>query len=406
MLSRDLQMILAADLARYDKMIFVAGPRQTGKTTLARMLMGQHAASRYWNYDVPEDRLLLTRKPAFFREIDRPRGVKPLVVFDELHKYRPWKSYLKGAFDAAHAEFSFLVTGSGRLDLYRKGGDSLAGRYFLHRLFPLTIGELAAGARRTLEDFLRAPDELPEADSGSWETWSALETLSGFPEPFSEGEETFYRRWAQTYRNQVIREDIRDLTHVHQVSRIETLVALLRERVGGLLSTNALREDLATAFDTVKNWIEILQNFYVVFLIAPWRGQLARVLRKEPKLYLYDWAAVPEPAARFENMVAVHLLKAVTAWTEAGAGEFGLHFVRDREKNEVDFLLVRGKEPLVLVEAKLQETAPAPALIKMKKALGIPAVQLVNAPGVSRKAAGKGEGILVASADRWLAGLP
>ena len=144
----------------------------------------------------------------------------------------------------------------------------------------------------------------------------------------------------------------------------------------------------------------------VVFLLTPWRGSLARALRKEPKLYFYDWAAVPEPAARFENMVAVHLLKAVTAWTEAGAGEFSLHFVRDREKNEVDFLLVRDKEPLVLVEAKLSDIEPAPALIKMKKALGIPAVQLVNAPGVSRKASGKGEGILVASADRWLAGLP
>lgn len=406
MFTRDLQAIVAADLDRYDKMQFVAGPRQAGKTTLAKMLMETRAASRYWNYDIPEDRLLLTRKPSFFKEIDRARGVKPLVVFDELHKYRLWKSYLKGAFDGAHADFSFLVTGSGRLDLYREGGDSLAGRYFLHRLFPLTIGELATVPRRSLEEFFSAPDELPAAAAASRDAWLALETLSGFPEPFTIGEESFYRRWAQTYRHQVIREDIRDLTHVHQVSRIETLVALLRERVGGLLSTNALREDMKTAFDTVKNWLEILQNFYVVFLLTPWHGSLARGLRKEPKLYFYDWAAVPDPAARFENLVAVHLLRAVTAWTEAGAGEFSLHFVRDREKSEVDFLLVRGKDPLVLVEAKLSETEPAPALIKMKRALGVPAVQLVSAPGISRRAAGKGEGILIASAERWLAGLP
>jgi len=406
MITRDLQNILAADFDRYDKMLFVAGPRQTGKTTLARMLIEKRPVSRYWNYDIPEDRLLLTRKPSFFKEIDRPRGVRPLVVFDELHKYRLWKAYLKGAFDDAHADFSFLVTGSGRLDLYRKGGDSLAGRYFLHRLFPLTIGELATAPRRSLDEFLTAPDELPAGGAASWDAWRALETLSGFPEPFNTGEESFYRRWSQTYRNQVIREDIRDLTHVHQVSRIETLAALLRERVGGLLSTNALREDLKTAFDTVKNWLEILQNFYLVFLLTPWRGSLARGLRKEPKLYFYDWAAVPDPAARFENIVAVHLLRAVTAWTEAGAGEFSLHFVRDREKSEVDFLLVRGKEPLVLIEAKLSETEPAPALIKMKKALRIPAIQLVNVPGISRKAAGKGDGILIASADRWLAGLP
>lgn len=406
MITRGIQSVLAADLARYDKMSFVAGPRQTGKTTLARELMGQYQASLYWNYDIPEDRLLLTRTPSFFKEIDRPRGVKPLVVFDELHKYRLWKAFLKGAFDDAHADFRFLVTGSGRLDLYRKGGDSLAGRYFLHRLFPLTIAELGTTPRRTLEDFLSAPDELPAAAAASWDAWSALERLSGFPEPFSSGDESFYRRWAQTYRNQVIREDIRDLTQVHQVSRIETLAALLRERVGGLLSTNALREDMKTAFDTVKNWLEILQNFYLVFLLTPWSGSLARGLRKEPKLYFYDWAAVPDPAARFENLVAVHLLRAVTAWSEAGAGEFSLHFVRDREKSEVDFLLVRGKDPLVLIEAKLSETEPAPALIKMRKALGIPAIQLVNVPGISRKAAGKGEGILVASAERWLAGLP
>lgn len=406
MITRDLQSVLTADLDRYDKMSFVAGPRQTGKTTLARMIMGQRQASRYWNYDIPEDRLLLTRKPSFFKETDRPHGVKPLVVFDELHKYRLWKSYLKGAFDDAHADFSFLVTGSGRLDLYRKGGDSLAGRYFLHRLFPLTIGELATASRRSLEDFLSAPDQLPAASAVSRDAWRALETLSGFPEPFNTGEESFYRRWAQTYRNQVIREDIRDLTQVHQVSRIETLAALLRERVGGLLSTNALREDMKTAFDTVKNWIEILQDFYVIFLLTPWRDSVARGLRKQPKLYFYDWAAVPDPAARFENLVAVHLLRAVTAWTEAGAGEFSLHFVRDREKREVDFLLVRGKDPLVLVEAKLSETEPAPALIKMQKALGIPAIQLVNVPGISRNAVGKGEGILIASAERWLAGLP
>ena len=137
MITRDLQAVLATDLDRYDKMQFVAGPRQTGKTTLAKMLASKRPAARYWNYDIPEDRLLLTRKPSFFKEIDRPRGTRPLVVFDELHKHRQWKSYLKGAFDDAHAEFSFLVTGSGRLDLYRKGGDSLAGRYFLHRLFPL-----------------------------------------------------------------------------------------------------------------------------------------------------------------------------------------------------------------------------------------------------------------------------
>ncbi len=405
MIDRDLLPVFRDSLRRYEQMLFVSGPRQAGKTTLAKMLLREFPAGRYWSFDIPGDRLLLIQKPRFFEEIDRDRTVKPLVVLDEIHKYPRWKAYLKGAFDLARGEFGFLVTGSGRLDLGRRGGESLSGRYFSHHLFPLTIGELT-GDRPALKDFLAHPDELPEEVGGSWPLWQGLGRLSGFPEPFSRGEETFYRRWAGPYHRQLVREDVRDLTGIRDIARLEMLAALLPGKVGGLLSLNSLREDLQVAHETVGSWIETLAAFYLVFLVRPWSRKITRAIRKEPKLYFFDWAAVADPSARFENMVAVHLKKAVSDWTERGEGSFDLHFARDRSKAEVDFVLSRDGKPILLVETKIEETEPAKSLVKMKMALSAPAVQLVNRPGISRKVTAGGERILVVSADRWLSRLP
>ncbi len=405
MLRRELQNILYASFRQDGKMLFVSGPRQCGKTTLARMMLAEAASGRYWSYDIPEDQRLLVKQPDFFLAIDRDRGVKPLIVLDEIHKYPRWRNYLKGAFDRSGREFDILVTGSGRLDVYRKGGDSLAGRYFQHRLFPLTIGELAGGAV-PLADFISNPADLPTAGKNTWPMWQTLEKLGGFPEPFTRGTASFYRKWAAPYRRQLVREDIRDLGGIRDLAHLELLSTLIPERVGSIFSVNALREDVGVSFDTLKNWIGVFETFFLVFLIRPWHKTIARAVRKEPKLYLYDWAAVPDPGARFENMVALHFLHAIARWTEAGEGEFGLHFVRDREKNEVDFLLVRDGAPLVLVEAKSSDMEPSFALRKMQRALGVPAVILVNRPGISRTARPDGMPILIASADRWLRALP
>lgn len=406
MIERDLQPLLIADIRRHDKMLFVSGPRQSGKTTLARMLMGYFPASRYWDYDVPEDRILLIEKPSFYREIDRPRGVRPFVALDEIHKYPQWKNYLKGEYDRSHAEFRFMITGSGRLEVRQKGGDSLAGRYFHYRLFPFTIGELAK-LKTSMKDFLRRPDELPGEERGIERLWESLERLSGFPEPYTRGDEGFQRKWALAYRKQLMREDIRDLTGIRQLAQMELLSTLLPGKVGSLLSINSLREDIKAAHESVQSWIGILESLFVVFMLRPWHTHIARSLRKEPKLYLYDWTAVRDPSARFENMVALHLLKAVTAWTESGEGGFGLHFIRDREKNEVDFLITREEQPYLLVETKLSDTEPSQSLRKMMRVLGIPAVQLVNKPGISRRTPGGSEReVLVASASRWLSALP
>lgn len=405
MIVRDLKHDLLKDILEHQQMLFVSGPRQCGKTTLGQMVLEEAGVGRYWNYDIPEDRNLLSAKPAFYEEIDRPRGTRPLIVLDEIHKHPHWKNYLKGAFDRSRLEYRFLVTGSGRLDLYRKGGDSLAGRYLMHHLYPLTINELAVN-RLSLEDFLKGPDELPEEDGGSWATWKTMESLSGFPEPFLKGSATFYRRWSMPYLKLLVREDIRDLTQIRQVGQMEVLTTLLPGKVGNPLSINSLREDIKVSFDTLKTWIGVLSDFFYVFLVSPWTRKVNRAIQKEPKLYLYNWPMVPEPSARFENMVALHLYRAVTNWTERGLGDFGLHYVRDRQKNEVDFLLEKDGKPFLLVETKLSETEPAPALLMMKRKLGIPAVQLVNIKGVSRKVTRGGGQVLIASADRWLGCLP
>jgi len=404
-IARNLQKLILSDLEQYDQMLFVSGPRQSGKTTLAEMILARVGIGRYWNYDIPEDQILLAKKPSFFEEIDHKKGVKPLIVFDELHKYPHWKNILKGAYDRSRKDFRFLITGSGRLDLYQKGGDSLAGRYLLYHLFPLTINELI-GRKRPMEDFLQSPSELPGELPETQSTWKALEALSGFPEPFARGTEAFYRRWAQTYSRQIVREDIRDLTHIRQIGQLEILARLLPEKAGNLFSINSIREDIKVSFETVKSWIGVFENFFLVFLIPPWSKKLTRAIQKEPKLYLYNWAAVSDPGARFENMVALHLFQAVTLWNERGLGDFGLHFVRDRQKNEVDFLISNKQEPFLLVETKLGETEPASALLKMKRLFQTPAVQLVNQSGVSRQLTRNDEKILVVSAARWLSTLP
>jgi len=407
-IERRLEPLILSDLKQYNQMLFISGPRQCGKTTLAKTILNKIGVGRYWNYDIPEDQVLLSKKPSFFEEIDRREGIKPLIVFDEIHKYPHWKNVLKGAYDRSGKEFRFLITGSGRLDLYQKGGDSLAGRYFLGHLFPLTINELTAQTTTqiSLDEFLKNPDELPEEKENTWPIWKTLETLSGFPEPFIRGTENFYRRWDRAYGRQIIREDIRDLTHTRQLGQMEILAALLPDKVGSLLSINSLREDIKVSFETLKSWIGILEDFFYVFLVSPWSKNVIRAIQKEPKLYLYNWAGISDPGARFENMVALHLSQAVTFWNERGRGEFGLHFVRDRQKNEVDFLIRKKKTPFFLVEAKLEETDPSASLIKMKKLFNVPAIQLVNRPAISRKVTCQEERILISSADRWLSSLP
>lgn len=394
------------ELARDKAMILLAGPRQAGKTTLAKMIATSFTNSLYWNWDIADHRTRLIQNATFFTHLDRKDNTPPLVIFDEIHKYKDWKNYLKGVYDEFNAAYQFLISGSGRLDLYQRGGDSLAGRYYLFHLFPLTMAELG-GVQRPFADFMDNPSDISMQKSEALkDTWLRLAALSGFPEPFLSGRETTYRRWSNTYTRQLIHEDIRDLTDIKAVRDMETLYTLLPSKIGSPLSVTSLAENLKVSYNTVRSWLDILERFYLVFNIPTWSGKIARAILKEKKYYLFDYARINNAAAKFENMIACELWRAVTLWNDLGLADFSLHFIKDKEKREVDFLIVKNGKPFLLIEAKLSDTQPSRALIAFQNALHIPAVQLTQEGQGFRAIPNGSNKIIVAPAGQWLAGLP
>lgn len=383
----------------------MAGPRQAGKTTMARMIAESFTNTLYFNWDIPGHRVRLIEDPAFFTQVMRRDASAPLIVLDEIHKYRDWKNYLKGAFDEFHQDYRFLVSGSGRLDIYQQGGDSLAGRYLLFHLWPFTLAELG-GKQRSIDDFWGDPLDMDMEDATRLsELWTGLTTLCGFPEPFLSASQRSYRRWSNTYSARVIREDIRDLTGVQAIRDVETLYHLLPSRVGSPLSVPSLSRDLKVAYNTVRSWLELFERFFLTLSIGPWTGKISRAIQKSRKTYIWDTPRIKDAGARFENQVALELWRAVHSWNEVGAGRFSLHFVKNREQQEVDFLIANEHEPLLLVEAKLNDPTPSAALRKFQTALSVPAVQLVSEGDSFRLLPNNGLKILVAPAWQWLSRL-
>jgi hypothetical protein len=296
-----------------------------GKTTLARGLPG--GAEGYLNWDVAEHRERILRR-------ELPGG--DLWIFDELHKYRLWRNYLKGLFDARSPEQRILVTGSARLDFYRYSGDSLQGRYHLLRLHPLSAAELELATAEGLEQLL---------------------TLGGFPEPFFGGSEVEARRWSREYRNLLIREEVTSLERVQDLGRLELLMLGLPDRIGAPLSLNALREDLEVSHKTVASWVAILERLYGVFRLPPMGVPRLRAVKKAQKLYLFDWTQVPDPGARFEDLVACHLLKWVHFQQDAEGRDLELRYFRDLEGREVDFVVTERRRPVLMVECKASDAS-------------------------------------------------
>ena len=372
------------------KMVFIGGPRQVGKTTLARTLVAAHFKdTAYFNWDNRQERRQMM-------SAQWPGGAE-LIVLDELHKFKGWKRFVKGEYDTLKGRYKFIVTGSSRLDLYRKGGDSLQGRYHYYRLHPFSIAEMAHVTNR-LEPFR----ELPIGPARAGTEFDVLERFGGFPEPLFSQDERTLRRWHNERNERLFREDIQDVEMIRDLGSMKLLSDMLPTKVGALLSANSIREDLEVSHRAVSRWLDILEAFYYQFRIHPYARTPFRALKKEPKLYLWDWSEVPGEPARFENLVASHLLKLVHWLHDREGHKAGLYFLRDSAKNEVDFLVTVDEKPWFAVEAKSQEQEASPALRSFQERLRIPfAYQVLRKKGVDRFI----RGVRVISADRLLAAL-
>ena len=389
----------------HHKIALVSGPRQCGKTTLARQMLAQRGAGAYHNWDQVEFRRRWTIEPQSTVEVNR-RGRVPLVVFDEVHKARLWKRTLKGIYDTLEKPVDLFVTGSARLAVYRKGSDSLLGRYRRFRLHPFSVGELVTLEPPTPEvAFERLLERRRRSRSAS--RWlDQLIEFGPFPEPLLAADERRARVWRRERLDAVVREDLRDLSRIAELDRVQMLAALLPERAGSLLSVQSLRRDLEVSHDTARRWLTALSDLYYSYEIKPYSRRIRRSLRKEGVLYLWDWSEVADPGRRFENLVAGHLLKACHFWTDAGYGSFTLCFVRNRDGRELDFVVVRDGEPWLPVEVKLTDTSPAPAWKTFLPFLRTPwALQVVREPGVREEHVVDDTRLLVVSADQALAAL-
>ncbi|OIO34255.1 MAG: hypothetical protein AUJ18_02005 [Candidatus Hydrogenedentes bacterium CG1_02_42_14] len=395
------------DLSSEKKMIFLSGPRQVGKTTFAQKIAEGFKNNLYFNWDIISQKRLLIQEPTFFENINRKDESIPLVIFDEMHKYSKWKNYLKGIYDEFAGDYKFLVSGSGRFDLYKKGGDSLAGRYFQLHLFPLTVAELS-NKRKSFKDFAVSP--LTNFDFTNLKItskiWQTLFNVGGFPEPYVNGKKTFFNKWTANYTSQIVREDIKSISDIKNTDYIEILFSLLPKRVGSPISMNNIAEELQVSFGSIKEWLKLLEIFYLVFRIGPWTKKISRSILKEKKLYLYNYPEISDESYRFENMVAVELLRAVYNWNEYGYGRFTLHYLRNKEKEEVDFLICENNNPKILIETKFSDDAPSKNLIYFQKKLNIPAIQLVNKENVFKYLKNEQNKILIITAHIWLSTLP
>lgn len=384
---RYLEPFIQEDLTQ--KMVFLAGPRQVGKTTLAQEIAKSSPPSLYLSWDRREDRgqILNAQWPL----------EKTVIIFDELHKYGRWKRFIKGEYDKFKGHHRFIITGSARLDIYRKGGDSLQGRYHHFRLHPFTLKELL-GEKPQIKIF----QEISFGTPSDKNLLGALFQWSGFPEPILGQRERIHRRWQKERLERFFREDIRDLENVRDISSMQILTDLLPDRAANILSLNSLREDLEVSHRAISHWMDILERLYFVFRIRPFESRRTRGLKKQTKLYLWDWSLIANPAFRFENMVACHLLKLCHFLEDTEGYSAELFYLRDVDKREVDFLVTIGRKPWFAVEAKFSDTTPSPHLHYFGERLKIPFLYQVVREGIKEFVQ---DSLRVLPAEKFLSGL-
>jgi len=359
MQARYLEDSIIKDALKARKIAFISGPRQVGKTTLSQSILEKYKSpENYYTWDDEEFRKVWIKNPKLILE-NIPAKI---IVLDEIHKNSHWKNKLKGLYDLYHKKNLFVVTGSARLDYYRKSGDSLQGRYFPYRLHPFSLCESSGFKPPPQEDW-------NEQNSSALFTLDELQNFSGFPEPLWSQKLEYAKRWRRLHRERMIREDVRDLEYIREISLLEDLSLLLPSKVGSSLSYESLRGDLHTSADSIKRWINLLGATYFCYSLKPYSQNIKNSLRKEPKLYLYDWSLAENAGARFENLIAGHLLKNVHSWTDLAYGEFELFYLRDKQKREVDFLITKDKKPFLLLEVKSGQTAPTSSLIYFERML-------------------------------------
>lgn len=333
------------------KMVFITGPRQVGKTWISKEIAKTIPQSLYLNYDAREDRKIIEEEAW----LDTTR----LLILDELHKMDGWKNYLKGVFDTRPDHLKILVTGSARLEAFRHSGDSLAGRYFRHRLLPFSPAELVQ---------IRESVDLEK-----------LTERSGFPEPFLAESNIDADRWRMQYLDGLIRTDILDFENVHDLRAMQLVLDLLRYRVGSPASYSSLAEDVGIAPNTVKKYIQILESLFIVFKVTPFSTSIARSVKKEPKIYFFDTALVNgDDGKRFENIVALSLLKHVYARVDQRGQPCELHYLRTKDKKEVDFCVACNNMPELMIEVKLSKTDIGKGLTYFNTRYGIPGILLVK----------------------------
>lgn len=373
-----------------EKMVFVGGPRQVGKTTLCSNFVASHfKGDAYYNWDNRADRMAILASSW--------SGDAELLIFDEIHKYRKWKGFIKGEYDKLKDIYKFLVTGSARLDLYRRGSDSLQGRYHYFRLHPFTLAEVE-NIPCKFSEF----SELPIEKGFHQSAMETLDIFGGFPEPVTKQNKRHLRRWHNEKIERLFREDIQGVEAIRDIGSMKLLGDILPSKVSSLFSLNAIREDLEVSFRAVSRWMDILEAFYYHFRIYPFASKKVRSLKKEPKLYLWDWSEVEDESARFENLVASHLLKFVHFITDYEGHKAELYYLRDVNKREVDFLVAIGGKPWFAVEAKLNDTSISPPLLYFKEKLSIPfAFQVVKKNNVDSLQ----KGVRIISAGKFLSGL-
>jgi predicted AAA+ superfamily ATPase len=369
-------------------MAFLSGPRQAGKTTLAKAFLPSMVhPSNYGNWDQGSFKLKWMKNPEALAEAVIASG-HPILILDELHKNPKWKNQLKGFYDQYAKLIKVIVTGSARLNTFRKGADSLLGRFFHFHIMPLTLGEVLAThalSFKALEEWIQNPAVAFNNQQPRRKQETVIENLldfGGFPEPFLEKSSAIYQIWSQNRIELLIRQDLRDLSNILQIGQVELLASFLPDRVGFPISLKSLQEDLDGSYSSIQRWLAALAGVYYHFDVKPYSKSIPRSLKKEGKIYLYDWRQVESLGPRFENMVALHLLKALHFYNDTGQAHLGLFYLRNKEQTEVDFLVTNKGKPFFTMEVKFGDKHLDKSYLSYQKHLNVPHFQIVRSAEV------------------------